>query len=97
MAVERIKLAVQPQRQSSGALTVVNDFPALEPGGSVENRRAMCCDRDGDAWLQSCGTDCFVAGNRARLGETIDAIDSARVNTRILYITAHPDDEVERC
>src|SRR5438477_964372 len=27
------------------------------------------------------------------LAETIDAIDSARVTTRILYITAHPDDE----
>jgi LmbE family N-acetylglucosaminyl deacetylase len=27
------------------------------------------------------------------LPETIDAIDSARVTTRILYITAHPDDE----
>ena len=27
------------------------------------------------------------------LAETIEAIDSARVTTRILYITAHPDDE----
>src|SRR5438477_10459547 len=27
------------------------------------------------------------------LAETIEAIDSARVTTRILYVTAHPDDE----
>ena len=27
------------------------------------------------------------------LAETVEAIDSARVTTRILYITAHPDDE----
>ena len=27
------------------------------------------------------------------LAETIEAIDSARIRTRILYITAHPDDE----
>jgi LmbE family N-acetylglucosaminyl deacetylase len=32
-------------------------------------------------------------GTGSGLPETIDAIDSARVATRILYITAHPDDE----
>src|SRR6266481_3178181 len=32
-------------------------------------------------------------GTGRGLPETIDAIDSARVTTRILYITAHPDDE----
>jgi LmbE family N-acetylglucosaminyl deacetylase len=32
-------------------------------------------------------------GTGAGLPETIEAIDSARVTTRILYITAHPDDE----
>jgi len=32
-------------------------------------------------------------GTAPGLPETVDAIDSARVNTRILYITAHPDDE----
>ncbi len=32
-------------------------------------------------------------GSGPGLPETIDAIDSARVTTRILYITAHPDDE----
>src|SRR5258705_10034668 len=32
-------------------------------------------------------------GSGRGLPETIDAIDSARVTTRILYITAHPDDE----
>ncbi len=32
-------------------------------------------------------------GTGPGLPETIDAIDSARVTTRILYITAHPDDE----
>ena len=32
-------------------------------------------------------------GTGPGLPETIDAIDGARVTTRILYITAHPDDE----
>jgi LmbE family N-acetylglucosaminyl deacetylase len=32
-------------------------------------------------------------GTGRGLPETVDAIDSARVTTRILYITAHPDDE----
>ena len=32
-------------------------------------------------------------GTGAGLAETIDAIDCARVTTRILYVTAHPDDE----
>jgi LmbE family N-acetylglucosaminyl deacetylase len=32
-------------------------------------------------------------GTGPGLAETIDAIDGARVTTRILYITAHPDDE----
>jgi LmbE family N-acetylglucosaminyl deacetylase len=32
-------------------------------------------------------------GTGPGLAETIEAIDAARVSTRILYITAHPDDE----
>src|SRR6516225_77792 len=32
-------------------------------------------------------------GTGPGLPETIEAIDSARITTRILYITAHPDDE----
>jgi LmbE family N-acetylglucosaminyl deacetylase len=32
-------------------------------------------------------------GTGAGLNETVEAIDSARATTRILYITAHPDDE----
>jgi LmbE family N-acetylglucosaminyl deacetylase len=32
-------------------------------------------------------------GTGSGLAETVEAIDSARVTTRILYITAHPDDE----
>src|SRR5215472_10748216 len=32
-------------------------------------------------------------GTGPGLTETIEAIDSARVTTRILYVTAHPDDE----
>jgi LmbE family N-acetylglucosaminyl deacetylase len=32
-------------------------------------------------------------GTGSGLPETVEAIDSARVTTRILYITAHPDDE----
>jgi len=32
-------------------------------------------------------------GTGPGLPETIEAIDSARVSTRILYVTAHPDDE----
>lgn len=34
-----------------------------------------------------------ASGTGRGLPETIEAIDSARVTTRILYITAHPDDE----
>jgi len=34
-----------------------------------------------------------ATGTGPGLPETIEAIDSARVTTRILYITAHPDDE----
>src|SRR5215475_6448315 len=34
-----------------------------------------------------------AAGTGPGLPETIEAIDSARVTTRILYVTAHPDDE----
>ena len=54
--------------------------------------------------LTACGTIAFspvcglaqfppAAGTGPGLAETIEAIDSARVTTRILYITAHPDDE----
>ena len=32
-------------------------------------------------------------GTGPGLNETVEAIESARVTTRILYITAHPDDE----
>jgi len=32
-------------------------------------------------------------GTGPGLAETIEAIDAARVTTRILYVTAHPDDE----
>jgi LmbE family N-acetylglucosaminyl deacetylase len=32
-------------------------------------------------------------GTGPGLAETVEAIDSARVTTRVLYITAHPDDE----
>src|SRR5215469_10781632 len=32
-------------------------------------------------------------GTGPGLPETIEAMDAARVTTRILYITAHPDDE----
>jgi LmbE family N-acetylglucosaminyl deacetylase len=32
-------------------------------------------------------------GTGSGLAETIEAIDAARVTTRILYVTAHPDDE----
>jgi LmbE family N-acetylglucosaminyl deacetylase len=35
----------------------------------------------------------LAPGTGPGLPETIEAIDSARVTTRILYITAHPDDE----
>jgi hypothetical protein len=79
----------------SGALTVVNNFPGLEPGGSVENSRNIIGHRDGDARLRcSASADCVVAGDRTRLAGNDRRIHSrARVTTRILYITAHPDDE----
>src|SRR5713101_5829655 len=34
-----------------------------------------------------------AAGTGPGLAETVEAIDQARVTTRILYVTAHPDDE----
>ena len=34
-----------------------------------------------------------AAGTGPGLAETVEAIDAARVTTRILYIDAHPDDE----
>ena len=49
----------------------------------------------GSLFGASCSKAQFPAapGTGPGLPETIDAIDSARVTTRILYITAHPDDE----
>ena len=43
----------------------------------------------------SCATAQFppAPGTGPGLAETVEAIDSAGVTTRILYITAHPDDE----
>jgi len=43
--------------------------------------------------LSSCAQFPPAPGTGPGLPETIEAIDSARVTTRILYITAHPDDE----
>ena len=49
----------------------------------------------GSSFHASCARAQFPAapGTGPGLAETIEAIDSARVTTRILYITAHPDDE----
>ena len=49
----------------------------------------------GSLLTASCSKAQFPAapGTGPGLPETIEAIDSARVTTRILYITAHPDDE----
>lgn len=49
----------------------------------------------GSLWTMPCLRAQFPAapGTGPGLAETIEAIDSARVTTRILYITAHPDDE----
>jgi LmbE family N-acetylglucosaminyl deacetylase len=49
----------------------------------------------GSLFAASCSRAQFPAapGTGPGLPETIEAIDSARVTTRILYITAHPDDE----
>ena len=49
----------------------------------------------GTLFTASCSRAQFPAapGTGPGLPETIEAIDSARVTTRILYITAHPDDE----
>src|SRR5499433_4156845 len=48
--------------------------------------------------LSLMGSRCYAQfpaapGTGPGLAETIEAIDSARVTTRILYVTAHPDDE----
>jgi LmbE family N-acetylglucosaminyl deacetylase len=42
---------------------------------------------------RSCAQFPPAPGTGTGVAETIEAIDSARVTTRILYITAHPDDE----
>jgi LmbE family N-acetylglucosaminyl deacetylase len=49
----------------------------------------------GILFTASCSRAQFPAapGTGQGLPETIEAIDSARVTTRILYVTAHPDDE----
>src|SRR5262245_47525283 len=55
----------------------------------------------GAAWLavlslmgaRSCAQFPSAPGTGPGLPETIEAIDAARVTTRILYVTAHPDDE----
>ncbi len=49
----------------------------------------------GSLFTTSCSRAQFPAapGTGTGLPETVEAIDSARVTTRILYITAHPDDE----
>jgi len=59
--------------------------------------------RQGFVWLVVFVSLCFTPlasaqfppapGTGPGLAETIEAIDNARVTTRILYITAHPDDE----
>jgi LmbE family N-acetylglucosaminyl deacetylase len=47
------------------------------------------------AFLQTSAVAQFAPapGTGPGVAETIEAIDSARVTTRILYVTAHPDDE----
>lgn len=49
----------------------------------------------GNLLTAACSQAQFPAapGTGPGLPETVEAIDSARVTTRILYITAHPDDE----
>jgi LmbE family N-acetylglucosaminyl deacetylase len=46
-------------------------------------------------WLPPIGLAQFAPapGTGTGLPETVEAIESARVTTRILYVTAHPDDE----
>ncbi len=44
-------------------------------------------------WAPARGQFPPAPGTGPGLAETIEAIDSARVTTRILYVTAHPDDE----
>ena len=48
------------------------------------------------AIVLACAAACFAALPAAKaqtLPETVQAINKARVSTRILYVTAHPDDE----
>ena len=46
--------------------------------------------------LLSAALACAAAARAQSLPETVEAIDRARVTTRILYITTHPDDEPGR-
>src|SRR5215813_995746 len=65
------------------------------PGGSLNRRVVWLAVPILVAAAASHGFSQFppAQGTGPGLAETIDAIDSARVTTRILYITAHPDDE----
>jgi LmbE family N-acetylglucosaminyl deacetylase len=43
--------------------------------------------------LITLATTITISASAQSLPETVEAIDKARINTRILFITAHPDDE----
>jgi hypothetical protein len=84
---------MQPQHQSKRRLNGINDLNSNL--GQVLKIRAILVVTE--TVILGCGAVraqiASSPGTGRGLPETIDAIDSARVTTRILYITAHPDDE----
>jgi LmbE family N-acetylglucosaminyl deacetylase len=63
---------------------------AILPGGTVR-KEALAIPI-----LLVAGLSGVVPGRAQSLPEAVEAIDRARVTTRILYVTAHPDDEPGR-
>ncbi|HLK04553.1 MAG TPA: PIG-L family deacetylase [Candidatus Acidoferrum sp.] len=66
---------------------------ALKRGRVMRKIVAMAAVVLSLASARSYGQFPAAPGTGPGLAETIEAIDSARVTTRILYVTAHPDDE----
>src|SRR5882762_4153712 len=65
----------------------------LKPGRTMRKIAAMAALALSLASVRSYAQFPAAPGTGPGLAETIEAIDSARVTTRILYVTAHPDDE----
>src|SRR5712692_1847639 len=63
---------------------------AIPSGGNVNQKNPTV------VFVLTCTLAVAAAARGQSLPEAVEAIDRARVTTRILYITAHPDDEPSR-